>query len=289
MVQASRRKYHYIYKITRIKDGRYYIGMHSTDNEEDGYFGSGKLITRSIRKHGKEAHIKEILEFLDNRELLKKREAELVNEECLNDPLCMNLVLGGSGGSSVGKLGGLASAKSAKWTVEKRKECVKKSHETFANHKKEDPEFAALIFAEKSKKSKSNNERRKANSEKIWSEKAIIAAQSPEAVAKRTNTQKEIDHQQGEKNSQYGTCWITDGINNKKIKKTDLAFYLLNGWKTDRICVFKINEEKLQQYIQWLNIFLEVDKNFVRFVEITGYQYSKRNLLGCLKRSKLLP
>ena len=28
-------------------------------------------------------------------------------------------------------------------------------------------------------------------------------------------------YQQGEKNSQYGTCWITNGITNKKINKTD--------------------------------------------------------------------
>ena len=65
MKQASRRQYHYIYKITRLDEsGRYYIGMHSTDDLEDGYFGSGKLIIRSINKHGKEKHQKEILEFL---------------------------------------------------------------------------------------------------------------------------------------------------------------------------------------------------------------------------------
>jgi hypothetical protein len=38
--------------------------------------------------------------------------------------------------------------------------------------------------------------------------------------------------QKGEKNSQYGTMWITDGIVNKKIKKEqDIPF----GWKRGRI------------------------------------------------------
>lgn len=95
--QAARRKFHYIYKITR-DNGQFYIGMHSTDNLEDGYFGSGKIITASIKKHGKEKHTKEILEFLPSREALKLREKELVTEELLDDKLCMNLKLGGEGG-----------------------------------------------------------------------------------------------------------------------------------------------------------------------------------------------
>jgi hypothetical protein len=37
--------------------------------------------------------------------------------------------------------------------------------------------------------------------------------------------------QKGVDNSQYGTCWITNGIENKKIKKTDL---IPDGWKLGR-------------------------------------------------------
>jgi len=66
----KQKKFHYIYKITR-NDGKYYIGLHSTDNIDDGYFGSGKRLRYSIRKHGKEAHTKEIIEFLPSREELK--------------------------------------------------------------------------------------------------------------------------------------------------------------------------------------------------------------------------
>jgi uncharacterized protein YciI len=39
---------------------------------------------------------------------------------------------------------------------------------------------------------------------------------SPEARAKRKNTMKENKHSQGEKNSQFGTMWITDGVKNEK-------------------------------------------------------------------------
>ena len=47
---------HYIYKTTCNVTKRYYIGMHSTTNLEDGYLGSGKRLRYSIRKYGKENH-----------------------------------------------------------------------------------------------------------------------------------------------------------------------------------------------------------------------------------------
>ena len=96
MKQAERRKFHYIYKITR-DDGKYYIGMHSTDNLDDGYFGSGQLLWKSIKKHGKEKHTKEILEFLPSRRELALRESELVTRDVVDDVMCLNLKLGGRG------------------------------------------------------------------------------------------------------------------------------------------------------------------------------------------------
>ena len=89
--------YHYIYKITCKITNKFYVGMHSTSNLEDNYMGSGRRIIYSIRKYGLDNHEKEILEFLSDRNLLKQRESEIVNEMLLEDPLCMNLALGGAG------------------------------------------------------------------------------------------------------------------------------------------------------------------------------------------------
>ena len=37
--------------------------------------------------------------------------------------------------------------------------------------------------------------------------------------------------QDGEKNSQFGTCWIHNTLKeNKKIKKSELSVYVNNGW-----------------------------------------------------------
>ena len=61
------KKYHFIYKTTNLLSGKYYIGMHSTDDLNDGYLGSGTLLRRSLNKYGKENHSIEILEFLNSR------------------------------------------------------------------------------------------------------------------------------------------------------------------------------------------------------------------------------
>lgn len=55
-IRASRRKYHYIYKTKCLLTNKYYIGMHSTDNLDDGYVGSGKRLWYSINKHGLKKH-----------------------------------------------------------------------------------------------------------------------------------------------------------------------------------------------------------------------------------------
>ena len=73
--------------------------MHSTDNLNDGYIGSGKRLWYSINKYGKENFKCEILEFLPDRVTLKEREKELVNEDVLKDKMCLNIKIGGEGGN----------------------------------------------------------------------------------------------------------------------------------------------------------------------------------------------
>jgi hypothetical protein len=76
---------HFIYKTTH-KNGKYYIGRHSTKDVDDGYMGSGKW-PLSIKD--KSTLTREILEFVDDFEKLKVREGEYLKEH-YGKPLCMN-------------------------------------------------------------------------------------------------------------------------------------------------------------------------------------------------------
>lgn len=89
------KKYHLLYKTTNVVTNCYYVGIHSTNDPFDGYRGSGQRLKRSVAKYGDGNHVTEFLDCFTNREDLIKAEELAVNEELLNDPLCMNLVRGG--------------------------------------------------------------------------------------------------------------------------------------------------------------------------------------------------
>jgi len=199
----KQKKYHYIYKTTNPK-GRYYIGAHSTNSLEDGYMGSGLLVKSSIRAHGKENHKFEILEFCPDRQSLFEREAELVPIELMNDPLCMNLCKGGNGGWDHLNNGG----------PEHLARCsrgARSMNKITALRIKEDPEFRKLLSEHLIKISC------------CWTGRT----HSEKTKMKMSNSSKGIGA--GNKNSQFGTCWVFKGIA-KKIKKEELDSYLSEGW-----------------------------------------------------------
>ena len=64
------KKFNYIYLITNTLNNKIYVGKHSTDKLDDGYFGSGKLIKQAIKKYGIENFTKEYLAFCDTEDKL---------------------------------------------------------------------------------------------------------------------------------------------------------------------------------------------------------------------------
>ena len=206
----KQKKYHFIYKTTNLLNEKFYVGMHSTDNLEDGYTGSGKILNYSIRKYGVENHQVEILEFLSSREELKKREAEVVNEELLANPLCMNLKFGGDGGGKIWNAAHAEAFHSAGALASNKLRAGKPSSDF---HKEQTSKGVKEAYAKNGShwlgKHQSEEHRRKIGE-------------------KNSNLQK------GEGNSQFGTCWVCKGSEVKKIKREDLQFWISQGWKNGR-------------------------------------------------------
>lgn len=90
--------YFYLYKITNITNSKYYIGVHKTEDLNDGYMGSGKVIVQAIKKHGIENFKKEILETFNTVEEMYKREEEIITDNFLLNEFTYNLKKGGKGG-----------------------------------------------------------------------------------------------------------------------------------------------------------------------------------------------
>jgi len=207
----KQKKYHYIYKTVNTLSGRYYIGMHSTDDLNDGYLGSGIRLRRAINKHGKENFKREILEFCESRELLKEREIEIVNLNEIAKVGCMNLKVGGYGGF------------------------ISDEHQKFRS------ECANKALKEKRERDKDFN--------KEWLKKMKEGVQKAMDSGKMTNIKDNYDwtgktHKEetkkkmskpknkGDSNSQFGSCWITNEKMNKKINRDDV---IPEGWRLGRV------------------------------------------------------
>jgi hypothetical protein len=86
-----------VYKTTNLKNNRYYIGAHKTENPNDDYLGSGLAIKRAIKYYGRSNFIKEVLFVFQHEDEMYQKERELV-EQNIENPLCYNLMEGGIGG-----------------------------------------------------------------------------------------------------------------------------------------------------------------------------------------------
>ena len=96
------KEFHYFYKITNKINGKFYYGVHSTNDLNDGYMGSGYGIRNAINKYGIENFTKEYLRFFDNREEMFLYEQQMVTKDLTKDPMCYNLTTGGKGGGKEG-------------------------------------------------------------------------------------------------------------------------------------------------------------------------------------------
>jgi hypothetical protein len=194
-----------IYKTTHVQSGKYYIGMHSTSDLEDGYLGSGKWIKAAVKKHGRDSFERVILKELSSYDDMKNEEAKVINEEVLNDPLCMNMMHGGKGGWKT-----LNDSDSA---YQRRSEAGKKAHEV---HKH-------LV----------NNLQRGSNQKTVSTLKEKYGNDHFAKLGKMKNVTDEYRSKLSK--AQCGMKMINNGKINTFVKKEELNEYLSKGWVLGRI------------------------------------------------------
>jgi hypothetical protein len=213
--------FYIVYQVTNNINGKIYIGAHKTDKLDDGYMGSGKHLKRAIAKYGISAFSKQILDVFDNVEDMFRMESVVVNENFILQKTNYNLRVGGSGGftreeASKGRQRTNLLLQEKYGNDWRKLVAIKgnvKCHEILAQKRADDPKFGR--FSEED------------------SAKGRQAAMSEKSRQKRIATMRLRGHNQGEKSSQFGTCWIynLETLENKKIKKDGI---IPSGWVKGR-------------------------------------------------------
>lgn len=90
--------YNIIYQITNKVNNKIYIGVHSTNDLNDGYMGSGRYIKEALKKYGKENFSREILYYCETPEEAYAKEEQLVNESFVSRQDTYNINIGGVNG-----------------------------------------------------------------------------------------------------------------------------------------------------------------------------------------------
>jgi dissimilatory sulfite reductase (desulfoviridin) alpha/beta subunit len=190
-------------------NGKIYIGKHQTKDLNDGYLGSGKLLKSAIEKYGIENFTKEILFQFDNEEAMNAKEAELVTEEFIKEDSNYNLCPGGKGGwgyNNTEEGQKLREFSYRHWQFAG----LNKFKELYEN----DEEFKKQRLQHLNNISKNGLDKIKENNPFGTFYGKTHSEETKQKMRKPKN--------QGSKNSQFGTMWITNGKENKKIKKDSI-------------------------------------------------------------------
>ena len=195
------KKHNIIYRTTNTVNGMFYIGCHETDELADGYLGSGKYLKRAVTKYGIGAFLREVLFDFTTRTEMFAKEKELVTEEFVRLEQNYNIGVGGKGGFF-------------HITPEQRMKTYRKN-------------LTREVCSANGKKTGSANMKAHHEAGKIRYD-TFTGRQHTEETKEKMRKSKNV----GSANSQFGTMWITNGSENRKIKK-DLDS-IPEGWYKGR-------------------------------------------------------
>lgn len=90
--------FYILYETTNKVNGKIYVGIHQTQNLDDGYLGSGAHLKKAIKKYGRENFDRKILMFCKSYEELSTEERSRVDKDFCQRRDTYNSEIGGRGG-----------------------------------------------------------------------------------------------------------------------------------------------------------------------------------------------
>jgi hypothetical protein len=201
--------YYTVYLVTNRINGKCYVGKHQTLDLNDDYMGSGKLLKRAQEKYGIENFEKQILYVFKTEQEMNAKEAELVTEEfCLREDT-YNICAGGNGGFSyINREGKNLYGKNGQHGYGKEN--------LISGGDLKERLIVEGRFDDWRENISNSLRIRYDNLGHHWT------GMKHKEESKKKIGEKNSISQLGSRNSQYGSFWITNGYENKKIKSIDL-------------------------------------------------------------------
>lgn len=220
----DRKRVHFVYRTTNLVNGKFYIGVHTAWSVEDDYLGSGDRLKRAVFKHGRENFQRVVLWIFDDRDEAYRMEADEVGK-CLGDPLCMNIHPGGNGGWTIALQRRLKKhTEDPTWQEEYRRKCGVTTKRLWDDDGPLRIAFDAGRMPQLDRNGKAHSDSTK---KKIGTASAISQARSG--------------------NSQYGKQWMTNGLEEKKVRPDEVPALTATGWRRGRSLQFgRMVGEKLR-------------------------------------------
>ena len=183
----------------------------------DSYMGSGKILKHAIKKHGVENFTKDVLAVFETPEEMYQMESIVVDAEFVRRADTYNIKQGGNGGWD---------HINTNVDLSKRAKLLNEfPNKRFSGRQHTDETKRKIAYAN-SIRVVTEETRKKLSKERKG--KPLTQAHKDKIGVRNSELQG------GNRNSQYGTCWVYNEAGNKKIKKDDLQQYLDAGYVKGR-------------------------------------------------------
>lgn len=227
--------YGYIYIIENLVNNKKYIGKHKSDNLNDTYMGSGKLIQFAIKKYGLNNFKKTILCQCETLDELNDMEIFYINKyDAVNNSDYYNLKDGGQGGFDYINKNGFGDRTGLKLSQEVRDLISKiNSHPLTEVHKQH---ISDSLINNKSKAGVNNPNFGKVYYTDGVNEVHLTLEQIPqyESMGYYKGRPKSLVDKTCKSK---GTVWMNNGIKSVRVKLEYFDSYLQQGFSKGRLVI----------------------------------------------------